>query len=216
MFSESFRCGKQHPDTVYFSDEDIFSQYGGKPHKIQQIVIAHSGNNVLGLQAVYNLTGTNQAIKGKENFGREVGSNAKFETINFNDDEYLIEIFGRHGDIYDRIGFRTSTGNSYEFGGFGGNPFTIKAPSGKHFNILRGGLGGHIHFTDCLVASIPQMGYQGYPTSHYPISQSYPTNQSQGYQGSQSVSGQISQNISYNDDQDFGLRGQGYQPRKFA
>jgi len=151
--SENFFQGKNHPDTVQFDDAILFSKFPGAPHKIKELVVLHN-DKIVGLQAVYWIYGYNQIVAGPQNFGKEpIG--AKTDVIKFEDNEYIVEIFGRNGDVYDHFGIRTTAGRSWEFGGSGGNPFSLKAPYGKHFNGLRGGFGGHIHNLNLHVDPLP-------------------------------------------------------------
>jgi hypothetical protein len=81
----------------------------------------------------------------------------KQSCIDLESDEFLVTFFGKNGDIFDNVGFKTNKGRSFEFGGSGGNPFKSHAPFGKHFAVLKGGYGGHIHNLDLHVEPIFQM-----------------------------------------------------------
>ena len=155
--SENYFNGKNHPDTVQFDDGLLFAKYPGAPHKIKELVVVHTQTNVVGLQAVYYIYGYNQTVAGPQNFGKEVYG-AKTDVIKLEDNEFIVEIFGKNGDVYDHFGFRTTTGRSFEFGGSGGNPFSLKVPYGKHFSGLRGGYGGHIHNLNFYVDPLPWIG----------------------------------------------------------
>ena len=157
---ENFLQGRTHADTKPFDDGALFSKYPDSPHKIKELTVVHTPNNIVGLQATYWIYGSKELVSGPENFGKEVAG-AKTDTIKLEDNEFLIEIFGRNGDIFDHLGFRTSAGRSWEFGGSGGNPFALKVPYGKHFSGLRGGLGGHVHNLNLYVDPLPWIsGFQ--------------------------------------------------------
>jgi hypothetical protein len=64
--------------------------------------------------------------------------------------EYITQVTGRHGDIIDYLQIQTSTGQSYQFGGSGGqNQFNLNVPYGKQVVAFYGGLGGHLHNIGC-------------------------------------------------------------------
>jgi len=135
----------------------LLSKYPGAPHKIKELVVVHTANNVVGLQAVYYIYGYNQTVAGPQNFGKEVAG-AQTTVIKLEDNEFIVELFGRNGDVYDHLGFKTTAGRSWEFGGSGGNPFSLRVPYGKHFSGLRGGYGGHIHNLNFYVDPLPWIG----------------------------------------------------------
>lgn len=152
--SENFFHGTSHPDTVNFDDGTIFAPYPGVPHKISAITVFHTTENIVGIQAEYYVYGYNRTVPGPRHSGKEV-IGAQASTIRLDANEFIIEIFGQNGDVYDRLGFRTTAGRSWEFGGTGGNPFSLKVPYGKHFNGVRGGMGGHIHYLNFYVEPLP-------------------------------------------------------------
>jgi len=59
--------------------------------------------------------------------------------------EYITKVYGRAGGHIDRLCFETSTGDQYEFGGTGGEPFDCEIPEGHALGALTGGHNGHLH-----------------------------------------------------------------------
>jgi len=163
--SENYFLGKTHGDTFGFDDGTLFSKYPGCARKIKELKVYHTSSNIVGLQATYHIFAHKKAVEGPCNVGKEIGS-ATCSVIKLEDNEYITEVFGRNGDIFDHIGFKTNMGRSWEFGGSGGNPFCLKAPYGKHFSGLRGGLGGHVHNINFYVDPLPWIGgFQTYTES---------------------------------------------------
>lgn len=152
--------GKKHGDTKEVSDVELLKQYG--QHKVQEIHVYHDNNSVYGLQIDYLNQRTGETIKGNLHVGGNWQNNGKVDVVQLEDNEFLTEIYGRHGDIFDQIGFKTTNGNSSQFGGNGGNPFSVKAPHGRHFATMKGGLGGHIHNVEFVTEPIytPKNKYQ--------------------------------------------------------
>jgi len=136
--------GKRHGDTKEVSDVDLLKQHGGQ-HKIKQINVYYDDKFVYGLQVDYLNLKTGETVKGGLHVGSHWEGQGQVGQVQVEDDEYVTEIYGRHGDVLDFIGFRTTNENSSEFGGPGGAPFSVKAPNGRHFATLKGGLGGHVH-----------------------------------------------------------------------
>jgi hypothetical protein len=60
-------------------------------------------------------------------------------------DEYINNVSGRHGDIYDRLVFRTNKGKVLKLGGSGGTPFSFDLKRSDKVIAFAGGVGGHIH-----------------------------------------------------------------------
>jgi hypothetical protein len=79
-----------------------------------------SNTSIVGVQFWYRLTGVE--VNGTEAFGSDK-SNLRDDRFTLGEDEFIVEVFGREGNIVDHLGFRTNKGRSFEAGGQGGNPF---------------------------------------------------------------------------------------------
>jgi hypothetical protein len=152
---ETISYGKTHNDTKFFNDAQTLNGTNGH-HKVSKISIFHDKKYVFGLQFEYSAS--NNGLLYTYQGGQHVGNQAhtlQKDTLVLDANEYLVECYGKSGDIFDHIGFRTSTGRKIDGGGHGGNAFDIKAPHGMHFNTLGGGLGGHLHNISMTASSIP-------------------------------------------------------------
>lgn len=72
--------------------------------------------------------------------------NLKEHEVTFNDDEFLLEVFGRSGAAIDQIGFTTTKSSYSVIGGYGGSPFSLKASAGSYISSIAGGVGQNLDY----------------------------------------------------------------------
>lgn len=140
-------CGKSHPDTRHFDDaEDL---QGAKDVILKKIIVIY-GEFVFGIRCDYK-TSNKKLVKTLPRWHSSVNPKKEHrKEIVFNNDEYIINITGRHGDVIDHVIFHTNKGRELRFGeSDGGEPFDMKIPPGFQVKSLKGGYGGHLHNIGC-------------------------------------------------------------------
>jgi len=94
-----------------------------------------------------------QMVSRTEGATAKAGGTAATSTATLNQGEYITEVFGRNGTLIDQIGFRTNTGRTLgPYGGGGGQPFSLKAGSGKAIVGLAGKSGSLIDSLSIITA----------------------------------------------------------------
>lgn len=136
---KSASAGKVHGDTVAFDDHQV-SLAGKSQITLDSVSVLHDGQFVIGVQGNYTADGV--ALQ-----TTNIGSNQATmnQLVSLNPGEYISGVSGKGGDIIDSLTITTSAGNSYTFGGTGGNPFAVPIPVGKRVVGFHGGCGGHVH-----------------------------------------------------------------------
>jgi hypothetical protein len=117
-----------------YEQAEIYGGRGGRPFSDQDIpagariteIRISAGDTIDSLQMVYVLP-NGRTVEGE----RHGGSGGRPATFRLNPGEYVIGIFGRHGDTIDSFGIQTNRRSSPIYGGRGGSrDFRINVPSG--------------------------------------------------------------------------------------
>ena len=136
------------------SDADILLPFN-QTHKISQLLIAHDERRIYGLQASYIIKESDTVVQGARHFGRNWISELYEEVIDFENDEYIEEIFGdRSSESIIRFGIKTSLGKTYIFGSHDALldeetvEFDYRAQSNNHFATLRCSVDSYLQSID--------------------------------------------------------------------
>lgn len=143
---QSLQAGGNHKETVSWEHKEILS---GADHKISKIKL-HYNSIIIGIQVSYIISPYNLIKTSPIHMGTASRSqNLKEHEVTFNDDEFLLEVFGRSGAAIDQIGFTTTKSSYSVIGGYGGSPFSLKASAGSYIQHRRwGGTKPGLYSTD--------------------------------------------------------------------
>ena len=155
-FVEIFFFGKVHKETIAFDDEVYLNKLGG--HKIHQIKIWFNKHFIFGIQCVYYIFATGQLVEGGRHH-KNTGESVLEEVITLGKDEFIVEAHGRHGELIDAIGFRTTKDRNFLVGGHGGQPWSVKAPFGHHLSTIKGGYRKELDHIEFKRSQLPQIGF---------------------------------------------------------
>jgi hypothetical protein len=103
---------------------------------------------VYGIESIYEADG--YQVTAGSHVGREIPYGATNQEINLNFGEFITAVSGKHGEVIDSIHITVSNGQTYSFGGYGGDHhFALNIPYGKQVVGFYGGIGGHMHNIGC-------------------------------------------------------------------
>lgn len=111
---------------------------------MNEIRVIHDNNLVYGFEGIYEGAGLGAPTSGGVHAG-PMNSNCINQSVALPAGTDIVAMGGRHGDVMDNITITLNNGQTYSFGGSGGNPFTVAIPEGRHVRAIAGGLGGHVH-----------------------------------------------------------------------
>ena len=134
--------GDSHDDTEAFDDRDALDSAQSKT-RIKSLSVYYDDGHVFGISTKWD-------VKGKGTKSKHVGHSfvkgeCQKKTIKLAVGEYITRVWGRSGSRIDQLNFETSDGDTYEFGGDGGNEFDFEIPAGCALGAFSGGHNGHLH-----------------------------------------------------------------------
>ena len=131
----------EHPENSTTHDDSKFRPLVSKICKIKGWYNTIDNDYCLGLQATYDIYQTPHKFIGELAKGK---TKVKFD---LGEDEYVLGIYGRGGEIINTLTFVTSSGRELKIGSSetGGNPFKIELP-GHRIHTLVYGVGDYLTF----------------------------------------------------------------------
>jgi hypothetical protein len=135
----SNQLGKLHGDTEGFEDFDWIKDKFN--YSVAEVKVWHDGRLVHGVQFSYNIDGT------KKTPGKHVSEagGLKCEHLILNEDEHIVKILVRAGDLIDSIVLFTDQGRKVGGGGPGGIAYLAVLPQYHQFIAVDGGIGNCLH-----------------------------------------------------------------------
>lgn len=140
-------CGKTHDDTKNFDDWGKISSENTNTRLTSITVYYKKGKFVYGFRQKWECN--DKDIEGDKHRGDEyegIFKDGDKTKITFKYGEYITRVYGRNGDVIDKLVLELNTGRIYEFGGEGGDPFDCEIPPGYAVGCLTGGHNGHLHY----------------------------------------------------------------------
>eukprot|EP00752_Nemacystus_decipiens_P003103 g2874.t1 len=151
--------GETHEDTEEFDDGPVGCPafiMGGSPvnlpngggpflpiGRVREVVV-WSGDNVNGIQLVYDVEG--DTVRGPKRMGDHGLYRQSKLVLDVEDGEVVTEISVKAGALVDSLRIKTSKGQEKKWGGDGGHlQQTWRVPAGSSFLGFHGGVGGHLH-----------------------------------------------------------------------
>lgn len=143
--------------------DDIFKVEFSKAHKVSHFKIWRKIDQyIVGVQFKYT-TQQNCIITGHLMKEEIPDNQCVVLESDLDQDEYIVEIFGRKGLHIDKLGFRTTKDREFVIGGEGGGPFSIKCPANFHFATFAANYGGNINALFVDIQEIPPMAPRNTP-----------------------------------------------------
>ena len=152
---QKFAAGKNHSFVTKAWDDGKYLTYAD--HKISKIKLIYD-HVIFGIQVFYRVAPHNLTEMCPLHLGHLVGNyKVKEKEVLFEDDEYLIEVYGRYGEAIDQIGFKSNKGDLGRTGGDGGSTtFSLKADPDYYFSTFSGGTGGLLDYIQMTQTPFPK------------------------------------------------------------
>lgn len=137
--------GTVHDDSNPFNDFGLIDEKNVSTRLCKLTVYFYPNECVYGFRHKWLVNG--EHVNGAKHRGHEYSSSwySEKKSITLKNGEYIRRVYGRSGAYIDQIGFELSTGEVFEFGGSGGEPFEVEIPEGHAVGCITGGTNGHLH-----------------------------------------------------------------------
>lgn len=159
--------GGHHGDTKNFDDWDKLDQNIINTRLTVITVYYQEDKNVYGFRQEWNVN--EKAVEGDKHRGSEYDgwvSDGSKKKISLKYGQYITRVYGRCGNIIDRLCFELNTGEIHEFGGDTGEEFDLGIPEGHGVGCLTGGHNGHLHNIQAWYGKINSTS-QSQPVAYY-------------------------------------------------
>eukprot|EP01015_Nassula_variabilis_P012295 TRINITY_DN1997_c0_g3_i1.p2 TRINITY_DN1997_c0_g3~~TRINITY_DN1997_c0_g3_i1.p2 ORF type:complete len:158 (+),score=31.38 TRINITY_DN1997_c0_g3_i1:65-538(+) len=123
--------GKKHADSIKVTKDTDSVVRGQHNYKVSQIRLHTNQYFVVGLQFCYKLNDGREVVGNAALASNRMG--AREESVYLDNDEFILEVYGRSDQYINYLGFRTNKGRRIEGGGPGGNLFQYEAKPAEHF-----------------------------------------------------------------------------------
>jgi hypothetical protein len=148
---QTLKAGVSNQESASWEDKEILSE---KEHKISKIKFFYD-SIVAGIQISYIVAPNNETKIGKLHIGRASRLCLKEQEITLDDDEFVLEVFGKWKNSIIQIGIRSNKKTYEGLGGNEGEPFSLKASLGNHLSSFEGGASAYLDYIEVNQAKLP-------------------------------------------------------------